>query len=101
MSQAGPAAIGGDCFCLRRYTVAGSFNYGATMPMDFLRRIEQASFPLEIHEEADVHNAAVLAAAQLIEAVLPPPSSDPGNRGAVIVRITPLGRRELDRLRST
>lgn len=69
------------------------------MPMDFLRRIENASFPLEVHEDADIHNAAVLAAAQLVEAVLPPPSSAPGDRGAVVVRITALGRRELDKLR--
>ncbi|MET3395990.1 hypothetical protein [Variovorax atrisoli] len=68
------------------------------MPMDFLRRIEEASFPLAIHEEADIQRAAVLVAAQLIEANLPEPGKGEG-RGAVILRITPMGRAELSRLR--
>jgi len=68
------------------------------MPMDFLRRIEEASFPLAIHEEADIQRAAVLVAAQLIEANLPEPGKGDA-RGAVILRITPSGRAELARLR--
>ncbi|MET3381571.1 MULTISPECIES: hypothetical protein [Variovorax] len=40
------------------------------MPMNFLRRIEDASFPLVIHEESDIECAAVLAAADLVEANL-------------------------------
>lgn len=68
------------------------------MPMDFLRRIEEASFPLAIHDEADVQRAAVLAAAKLIDANLPEPGEGTGRSG-VILRITPLGRAELSRLR--
>jgi len=68
------------------------------MPMDFLRRIEDASFPLLISDEADIQCAAVLAAAQLVEANLPEPG-EPANKGAVILRITPMGRAELRRLR--
>ncbi|CAA2105966.1 hypothetical protein VVAX_03515 [Variovorax paradoxus] len=68
------------------------------MPMNFLRRIENASFPLLIHEEADIHCAAVLAAAQLLEANLPEPGQL-ADQGAVILRITPMGRAELRRLR--
>jgi hypothetical protein len=34
--------------------------------MDFLRRIEDAIFPLEISTPTDLRNAAVLAAAELI-----------------------------------
>jgi hypothetical protein len=71
---------------------------GIAMPMDFLRRIEEASFPLAVLEEADIQCAAVLAAANFIEARLP----DPGERlkrSALILRITPLGRAELARLR--
>lgn len=64
------------------------------MPMDFLRRIEDASFPLAIHEQADVECAAVLAAAELVEVDLPAPSNST-RRSGVILRITPLGRSAL------
>lgn len=69
------------------------------MPMNFLRRIEDASFPLAIHEEADIQCAAVLVAAGLIEANLPGPDNTAG-RGGVILRITPQGRAELNRTRA-
>lgn len=68
------------------------------MPMNFLRRIENASFPLAVHEEADIQCAAVLAAAELIEANLPDPC-DAARRGGLILRITPRGRAELNRAR--
>jgi len=68
------------------------------MPMNFLVRIEDASFPLPIHEEADVQCAAVLAAAGLIEASLPDPEAEAGHPG-LILRITALGRAELSRMR--
>ncbi|MCR8958803.1 hypothetical protein M0765_014015 [Variovorax sp. S2] len=68
------------------------------MPMNFLRRIEHASFPLAIHEEADTQCAAVLAAAGLVEANLPDPNNIE-DRGGVILRITPEGRAELNRTR--
>jgi hypothetical protein len=69
------------------------------MPMDFLRRIENASFPLAVTETTDIHNVAVLAAAELIEAVLPPATEEAGGKPAIVLRITPLGRAELTRLR--
>ena len=68
------------------------------MPMNFLRRIEDASFPLAIHEEADIQCTAVLVAAGLVEANLPGPDNTEG-RGGVILRITPEGRAELSRTR--
>lgn len=55
---------------------------GTTMPMDFLRRIEDASFPLAIHEEVEIQCAAVLVAAGLIEANLPD-LDDAGKPGGV------------------
>lgn len=67
------------------------------MPMNFLRRIEDASFPLAIQTDADIQCAAVLAAAQLVEARLPEPGTGDG-QGGVILRITPLGRAELKRM---
>ena len=70
------------------------------MPMDFLRRIEGASFPLAVKAESEIQCTAVLVAAELVEAVLPPSGSESAdNRVAVILRITPLGRAELNRLR--
>lgn len=68
------------------------------MPMNFLQRIEDASFPLLINEAADIQCADVLTAAQLIEANLPEPGA-PVDKGGVILRITPMGRAELRRLR--
>jgi len=68
------------------------------MPMDFLRRIEDASLPLAIHEKAEIECAAVLVAAGLIEANLPD-VDDAGKHGGVILRITPRGRAELSRTR--
>lgn len=67
------------------------------MPMNFLRRIEAASFPFVIHNESDIRCAAVLAAAELVEANLPEPGDSTGRAG-VILRITPTGRAELNRL---
>lgn len=67
------------------------------MPMNFLRRIEDASFPLAVHEQADIQCAAVLAAAGLVEVNLPEPGDSTG-RGGVILRITPTGRAALNRL---
>lgn len=67
------------------------------MPMNFLRRIEHASLPLAVREEGDIQCAAVLVAAGLIEANLPD-AGDGADRPGVILRITPRGRTELDRL---
>lgn len=66
------------------------------MPMDFLASIEEASFPLAVRDEGGIHCAAVLHAAQLVEAMLPPSQSEPGSRVAIILRITPLGRAHLN-----
>jgi len=68
------------------------------MRMDFLRRIEDVSFPILITDEADIQCTAVPAAVQLVEANLPEPG-EPADKGAVILRITPMGRAELRRLR--
>ncbi|PIF78370.1 hypothetical protein CLU95_5556 [Variovorax sp. 54] len=65
------------------------------MPMDFLERIEDASFPMAVRDEADIHCATMLVAAHLIEAVLPPAASGTGGRVAVLLLITPKGRAAL------
>ncbi|WP_235510163.1 hypothetical protein [Variovorax sp. Root473] len=63
--------------------------------MDFLERIEDASFPMAVRDEADIHCAIMLVAAHLIEAVLPPAASGTGRRVAVILLITSKGRAAL------
>jgi hypothetical protein len=68
------------------------------LPMNLLRRIEHASFPLTIHDGADIRCASVLAAASLVEANLPKPDVAAGRSG-VIMRITAAGREQLERLR--
>jgi len=65
------------------------------MPMELLRRIEDASFPLVIADEKDVRSAIVLEAAGMTKAQLPSPER-PDGRPAVIFAITPLGRRRLN-----
>jgi hypothetical protein len=67
--------------------------------MDFLRRIEDAIFPLEISTPTDLRNAAVLAAAELIEAELTPPDEEGNERPGMITKITPLGRAALRKMR--
>jgi hypothetical protein len=66
--------------------------------MDLLRRIEHASFPLTLEDEADIQSAAVLVAAKLIEADLPP-AADINRLPGVVLRITLLGFAELERTR--
>lgn len=71
------------------------------MPMDFLRKIERAEFPLLVEDSHDINNVAVLKAAGMVEAELEEvPSGDPAahREVAVVRRITPLGRATLERL---
>lgn len=66
------------------------------MPMDFLRKIENADFPLAIEEFSDINNVTVLKAAGLIEAELSEAvDGDPDTCCAVVLRITPAGRAAL------
>lgn len=60
-----------------------------------MRRIEDAQFPLALEDESDVRCAAVLAAAELIEVLLPPSGVPAGEGSAIITRITPEGRAAL------
>ncbi|KQW54153.1 hypothetical protein ASC92_22755 [Variovorax sp. Root411] len=71
------------------------------MPMDYLRKIEKADFPLRVEDAHDINNVMVLKAAGFVEADMEEmPSSDPAERCevAVVRRITPLGRAALERL---
>jgi hypothetical protein len=66
------------------------------MPMDFLRRIEKAEFPLPVEDFADVNNVAALKAAGLIEAeITEAVPGDPDTCCAVVTRITPEGHAAL------
>lgn len=67
------------------------------MPMDFLRRIKDAEFPLELRDEADIRNAIVLEAAELIEAQLPAADAPLVDASAIVLRITPQGRAAISR----
>lgn len=66
------------------------------MPMDFLRRIEKADFPLTVEEVADVDNVALLRAAGLVEAeMVDAVEGKPDASRAVVFRITPEGHAAL------
>lgn len=69
------------------------------MPLDYLRKIGQSAFPLRIDDPAEINSVAVLNAAGMVEATLPPPCRTRQNpqkfRQAVVLRVTPLGRTAL------
>lgn len=66
------------------------------MAREFLRRIAVAVLPIEVENIRDIRTAAVLRAAGMLEAVLPPEPVD-NHSTATILSITPLGRAELRR----
>lgn len=73
------------------------------MPLDYLRKIGTSIFPLCTVDPAEINSVAVLTAAGMVEAMLPPacharqPPHQP--RQAVVLRVTPLGRTALVRRR--
>lgn len=66
------------------------------MPRGFLRKIEHVPLPIEVADPRDIRNAAVLCAAGMLEAIVPPEPFDDGST-STILKITPLGRLELKR----
>lgn len=52
--------------------------------------------PLEIRDPQDLRSAAVLRAAGMLEAIMPPEPFDDGSIGTIL-QITPWGRAELKR----
>ena len=70
------------------------------MPMDFFVQIRDQQLPLQITEPGKINCAAVLLAAQLIEADIPPLVMQAGRQPiqppATIRAITRLGRKALD-----
>lgn len=73
------------------------------MPMDYLRTIEHAQFPLRVESTDDINNIAVLKAAGLVDAEINGVPGDSTVTGegefAVVHGITPLGRKALADLR--
>lgn len=71
------------------------------MPLDYLRKIEHLGLPLVVDDENDIRCIAVLLAAGMVDAAVPPPSAGPAPDGvqlpAIVKKITPLGRAELMR----
>ncbi|MDP9600997.1 UNVERIFIED_ORG: hypothetical protein J2W38_000767 [Variovorax paradoxus] len=69
------------------------------MPLDYLRKIGNSVFPLRIDDPAGINSVAVLNAAGMVEATLPPTcrarQSQQKFRQAVVLRVTPLGRTAL------
>ena len=69
------------------------------MPLDYLRKIGNSVFPLRIDDPTEINSVAVLNAAGMVEATLPPPcrtrQSPQKFRQAVVLRVTPLGRTAL------
>ncbi len=69
------------------------------MPMDYLRSIEKAEFPLQVEDPKQINHLAVLKAAGLVRAVF----TRPGRRAksgdlievATVLGITTIGRKAL------
>lgn len=67
------------------------------MPMDYLRSIEHAAFPLRVEDQYAIRCIDVLRAAELVEATIASADSPGSYAFAIVERITPLGRAELGR----
>jgi len=69
------------------------------MPLDYLRKIGNSVFPLRVDDPAGINSVAVLNAAGMVEATLPPTcrarQTQQKFRQAVVLRVTPLGRTAL------
>lgn len=69
------------------------------MPLDYLRKIGKLAFPLRIDDPAEINAVAVLNAAGMVEATLPPVCRARRMQlkltQAVVLRVTPLGRTAL------
>jgi hypothetical protein len=69
------------------------------MPLDYLRKIGNSVFPLRIDDPAEINSVAVLNAAGMVEATLPPAcrarQAQLKFRQAIVLRVTPLGRTAL------
>ncbi|SEK16469.1 MULTISPECIES: hypothetical protein [unclassified Variovorax] len=66
------------------------------MPLDYLRKIADAVFPVCTDDPAEINSVAVLNAAGMVKATLPSPCrasvTSQKLRRAVVLHITPLGR---------
>lgn len=69
------------------------------MPLDYLRKVQNATLPLEVVSMADIDLLRVLRAAGYVEAAIPKPSKGRdtyGHQGpAFLLRITDEGRTAL------
>lgn len=65
------------------------------MPMALLEELAEVNFPFEVADPEDVDKLRVLLAAGHIDAVIPPVAHDQSRRPAIVLEITPLGRKAL------
>ena len=65
------------------------------MPLDYLRRIGNSSFPLHTEDPSEINSVAVLEAAGMVEATLPVCRAGQKPRQAIVLRVTPLGQTAL------
>lgn len=70
----------------------------SAMAFDYLLKIERAHFPLLIGDPYEVECIHVLRAAELIEAEITAAAED-NSQTAVVRRITPMGRAEIERIK--
>jgi hypothetical protein len=65
------------------------------MPMDLLEELADLDLPCEISDRVEVDKLRVLLAAGHIDAVIPPVAHDQTQKPAIVLEITPLGRKAL------
>ncbi|MGJ7499446.1 hypothetical protein ACSFBF_03715 [Variovorax sp. ZT5P49] len=69
------------------------------MPLDYLRKIGNSVFPLRVDDPTEINSVAVLNAAGMVEATLPPAcrarQTHQKFKQAVVLRVTPLGQTAL------
>lgn len=72
------------------------------MPLDFLRKIEHAEFPLTVTDDSEIADLEILKGACLVIAAIPPRAGGSAHgeqRRAVVLQITQDGRSLLARHR--
>lgn len=65
------------------------------MPMELLEELAEMNLPVELVEPAEVDKLRVLLAAGHVDAVIPPVAQDQSRKPAIVLEITPLGRKAL------
>lgn len=87
-------------YIAEKRVASGRLFSGSELPIEYLREISDSPFPLRVEEHSALKNIDLLQAVGFLEATVTRPGridASNGNWTALVLRITPLGRRALHR----